>query len=312
MGRKHNSQMISLDMLRAFDGLGRSLNLSETAENLGITRQTVRRHISDLEAIRGGPLFELKKQSYALTPLGKSSLSGARSIFRQAVRWSRGEVSSTGGFQHLEYARYVSANGTIYLCQQHPVSAVSLCGTALVQQALMAWGGSLARIEGSLMVRMRPHLAIYRRSAEGWVCVEIGENSTYAKWFGWTWAKSAVGRLSEDDRAGDEYNRFVAGAYDQIQGEGGVRFDHNFAHLLRENSDDPVPITFQRLLMGCVFPDGAPALAVMTSVTSNVQIDGFSEEDRATVSNDLLKEFDNSLSLPLDSRSGRVDDSIYD
>ena len=142
------------------------------------------------------------------------------------------------------------------------------------------------------MVKIRPYLAIYRRSPQGWVCVEIGEASTYAKWFGWTWAKSAVGRLSGEDLAGNEYNQFIAEAYDRIQDEGGVRFDHNFAHLPRENSDHTVPVTFQRLLMGCVFPDGAPALAVMSSVTPDVQIDGLSAEDIASVPDALFKEFE--------------------
>lgn len=279
-------------MLRAFDSLARTLNLSETAEKLGSTRQTVRRHISELEACRGGPLFSLYKQSYALTPLGVSSLSGARSMLRQADRWSQGEIKSTSGFQHLEYAKSSSEDGSRFLCQQHPVSAVSLYGTALVQRTLMAWGTALAQIEAPAMAEIRPHLAIYRRISEGWVCVEIGEKSTYAKWFGWTWAKSAVGRLSDDDLAGQEYNRFISDAYDRIHGEGGVRLDHLFAQLPRESSEHPVAVTFQRLLMGCVFPDRTPALIVMPDVTSQVEIDGLNMADRDSVSKDLLREFE--------------------
>ena len=278
-------------MLRAFESLARTLNLSETAENLGTTRQTVRRHISELEACRGGTLFSLHRQSYALTPLGASSLSGARSMLRQAERWSQGEIKSASGFQHLEYAQSSSGEGGKFLCQQHPVSAVSLYGTPLVQRTLTAWGAALAQIEAPEMVEIRPYLAIYRRSSEGWVCVEIGEKSTYARWFGWTWAKSAVGRLSEEDLAGQEYNSFISDAYDRIHGEGGVRLDHLFAHLPRESSEHPVPVTFQRLLMGCVFPDGTPALIVMPDVTSKVEIDGLSEADRNSVSTGLLQEF---------------------
>lgn len=182
----------------------------------------------------------------------------------------------------------------------------------MIQRSLMAWGAAMARIEGPAMVEMRPHLAIYRRSPLGWVCVEIGESSTYAKWFGWTWAKSAVGRLSEDDRAGGDYNKFIADAYERIHGEGGVRFDHTFAHLPRESSEQPVPITFQRLLMGCTFPDGAPALAVMTSVTPNVAIEGLSQEDQVTVSKEILQEFEVPEAQMLDSRAWRADDSIQD
>jgi len=279
-------------MLRAFDSLATTLNLSDTAKQLGATRQTVRRHISDLERFRGGPLFCLTKHTYQLTPLGEASLAGARSLLRQADRWSRGDVMSSSGYQHLEVAQFVADDGTKFVCQQHPVSRVAEHGTTLVQRTVQAWGTALAQIEAPAMGAIRDHLAIYRRSTDGWICVEIGDQSTYAKWFGWTWAKSAVGRLSEDDRAGSEYNRFISEAYDRIHGEGGVRFDHLFAHLPRETSDHAVPVTFQRLLMGCVFPDGAPALAVMPSVTRNVAIDALNPEDIAGVSAELLKEFE--------------------
>ena len=46
-------------MLRAFVCMSKNLNLSKTCEELGATRQTVRRHITDLEAIRGELLFEV-------------------------------------------------------------------------------------------------------------------------------------------------------------------------------------------------------------------------------------------------------------
>ncbi len=91
---------------------------------------------------------------------------------------------------------------------------------------------------------------------------------------------------------GKRVYHFISDAYDRIHGEGGVRLDHLFAHLPRETSDHPVPVTFQRLLMGCVFPDGTPALVVMPDVTPNVEIDGLSQADRNSVSKELLEEFE--------------------
>ena len=292
MGRFRKDTAITFDMLRAFDSLARTLNLSETAEDLKTTRQTVRRHISNLEEFRGGPLFSLQKQSYCLTPLGKGSLAGAQSILRQADSWCQGGLESPNRSQHLDYAKFTNEEGRKFLSQQHPVSAVTRQGTPLVQKALSAWGRSLARIESEAMAEVRPYLVIYRRGDNGWVCVEVGDESTYTKWFGWTWAKSAVGRLSEDDQAGNEFNRFIADAYERLHGEGGVRLDHIFAHLPREVSEGPVPITFERLLMGCIFPDNTPALAVLVAVTPKVEINGLTEEDISSVSPDIIAEFD--------------------
>lgn len=292
LGRSRQDIAISFDMLRAFDSLARTLNLSETAENLGVTRQTVRRHIINLESLRGGPLFSLEKHSYSLTELGKASLSGAQSLLRQGDTWSLGEVNSPGRSQHLEYAKLTDDEGRRFFSQQHQVSSISRKGTLIAQKALSAWGSALARIESEAMLDIRPYLVVYRRSAEGWVCVEIGDNSAYAKWFGWTWAKSAIGQLSSLDRAGNDFNSFIADAYERLHGEGGARLDHLFAHLPREISDNPIPVTFQRLLMGCVFPDGAPALAVLVSVTADVEIDGLSSEDLQSVSPALIAEFE--------------------
>ena len=279
-------------MLRAFENLARTLNLSETADQLGVTRQTVRRHISSLEEVRGGALFDLNRHSYGLTQLGVHSLSGARSMLRQAESWSRGVVTSPTGSQHLEYSEFTDSDGRKFLSQQQPVSSVARTGCLIVQRTLAAWAAAMAQIEAPEMAEVRPYLVIYRRSSGGWVCVEVGEKSAYAKWFGWTWSKSAVGRLSEEDHAGDNFNQFIAEAYDRIYGEGGVRLDHLFAHLPREISDEPVPVTFQRLLMGCVFPDGTPALALLGTISRSVMINGLTEEDIGSVSSELIAEFE--------------------
>ena len=74
-------------MLRAFDSLARTLNLSETAECLGVTRQTVRRHLSDLESHRGGALFTLNKQSYALTDLDVAASRKLVERRTQQLQW---------------------------------------------------------------------------------------------------------------------------------------------------------------------------------------------------------------------------------
>ncbi len=292
MGKVRNETMISLDMLRAFDNLARTLNLTETAEALGLTRQTVRRQISDLEIVKKGELFRLSKHAYSLTPLGTSSLAGARSMLRQAEAWSNTLTSDTGSSLHLEYAKSTDGAGQTYISQQHPISAISRFGGRIMKQTLAAWGAASAQIETASMLDVRPYLVLYRRGAEGWICVEVGEKSAYAKWFGWTWSKSAVGRLSGDDNAGEDFNRVIAGAYERIYGEGGIRLDHLFAFLPREESDQAVPVTFQRLLMGCEFPDGTPALAVLVIITRNVEILGMDADDESLVTDSLIAEFD--------------------
>ena len=83
-----NTGDITVAMLRAFVCVSDHLNLSKACEELGATRQTVRRHITELEAIKGAKLFEVEDRQYRLTPFGRGSLAGARAILRQLDLWS--------------------------------------------------------------------------------------------------------------------------------------------------------------------------------------------------------------------------------
>ena len=86
---------------------------------------------------------------------------------------------------------------------------------------------------------------------------------------------------------GDDYNEFIAGAYSRIYEEGGVRLDHLYAYLPKDGGD-PLPVTFQRLLLGCVFPDGTPGLNVLAVITNQVEIDALEDENRPVLPGELI------------------------
>lgn len=280
-------------MLRAFVSLSKSLNLTETTKLLGATRQTMRRHITDLEVILGQALFSLEKQEYKLTAYGKGCVADAESILKQLESWSARSRMTKSSSQWLESAHYLDASGREFFSQQHPISRIAKHGLPMMKKTLAAWGLAHTQIEGSAMSDVRPYLVIYRKSQTGWICVEIGERSAYAKWFGWAWAKSAIGRLSEDDNVGNDFNDFISGAYARIYGEGGVRLDHLYAHLPREISDEPVPVSFQRLLMGCAFPDGTSGLAVLVLMTNQIDITALCDVEISCVPEELVMDAEN-------------------
>lgn len=278
---------VTVAMLRAFVCMSRNLNLSKTCQELGATRQTVRRHLSDLERIKGEELFKVADRQYYLTPLGQASLEGAKSILLQLDTWS-GQSSLRKKFtQGLEASRYVDGDGREFFSQQHAVSKIAFDGLPLIRKALIAWGNAETRIEHEAMELIRPYTVLYRKGPTGWVFVDIGTESAYAKWFGWAWSKSAIGKLMSDDNVGDEYNEFIAGAYSRIYEESGVRLDHLFAYLPKDGGD-PLPVTFQRLLLGCVFPDGTPGLSVLAVITEKVEIDELEDQDQPKIPDDLI------------------------
>jgi len=283
---------ITVAMLRAFVTLSKTLNLTATSESLGVTRQTARRHLSELEQIVGHPLFALERHEYALTEFGKESVAEAESILVQMDTWAGRKGVNRRIILGLESAQFSDGAGRKFYSQQHPVIQISKNGLPIMQRALTAWGLSLAQIEDPAMADVRPFLVVYRRSVKGWICVEIGERSAYAKWFGWAWSKSAIGRLSHEDNAGNEFNDFIAGTYARIYGAGGVRLDHLHAHLPRETMAEPVPISFQRLLLGCVFPDGTPGLAVLVLMTNKIAIDALPDGFSNCVPDDCVMDFE--------------------
>ena len=278
---------VTVAMLRAFVCMSRNLNVSRTCQELGATRQTVRRHLSDLERIKGERLFEVADRQYHLTPLGKASLDEAQSILMQLDTWA-GQSSLSKSFSGgLESSRYTDEDGKEFLSQQHPVSKIALEGLPLIKQALQAWGNAETQIEHDAMLAVRPYSVIYRKGPSGWVFVDIGTESAYAKWFGWAWSKSAIGKLMTEDNVGDEFNEFISGAYSRIYDEGGVRLDHLFAYLPKDGGD-PVPVTFQRLLLGCIFPDGTPGLCVLAAITHRVEIDDLDPANQPAISEHLI------------------------
>ena len=274
-------------MLRAFVRLSENLNLSKTCSQLGMTRQTVRRHITDLERIKGEQLFDVVERQYHLTPAGRACLDGAKSLLLSFDVWSGQSALKRTFSQGLEASRFTDEDGREFFSQQHPVSSIALNGLPLLKRAFVAWGNAETQIVHPEMDSVRQYTVVYRKSPLGWVFVDIGEQSAYAKWFGLTWSRSAIGKLINEDNVGDEFNEFISGAYSRIYEEGGVRLDHLFAHLPSENAE-PLPVTFQRMLMGCVFPDGTPGLSVLVAITRNVEIDALPDAALPDLPSDLL------------------------
>ena len=278
---------VTVAMLRAFVCMSRTLNLSKTCQELGATRQTVRRHLTDLERIRGEQLFEVSDRQYRLTSSGRECLDGAKNLLLQLDSWAGQSKLKKNVHRGLESSSYTDADGREFFSQQHPVSQIAMNGLPLMQEALSAWGRAGTRIEHKAWEVIRPYTVLFRKSAHGWVFVDIGTESAYAKWFGWTWSRSAIGKLMEEDNVGDEFNEFVSGAYSRIYEEGGIRLDHLYAHLPKDGGD-PVPGTFQRLLLGCVFPDGTPGLSLLAVITRQVEIDALGEDYPSNIPDKLI------------------------
>ena len=159
-----------------------------------------------------------------------------------------------------------------YFSQQHSVDTIWKNGTPLIQQGLQSWVEARAQLEAPEFDAVRDYLLAYRRHNQEWLCVSIGEKSSYATWLGWSWAKSAVGKPLSDDPMASDADQYVSQSYDNILRSGGLRIDHVYTKIARTHGGTPEPITYQRLILRCMFPNGEHALVTLVDRTRDIEI----------------------------------------
>lgn len=280
------------DILKSFTTLARTLNLSETVEVLGVTRQTVRRHIKSLEEMRGIRLLELRNRRYYLTEAGEQHRLEAEQILALAENWLANRSIRTRSHSALDRIAYQGADGYSFHAQQHHLSRLWVDGPALLRRSFDAWSRSELQLEHPVMAEIKPYRLVYRKREDGWLCVEIGEKSSYATWLGWEWAKSAIGRFSQEDPVGTDFDNFMSQAYPKVFEDGGARLDHICGQIPRAHQGPAIPVRFQRLLLGCVFPDGEPALSLFVARTNRISISGLDLEKLPVMDDELLMEYE--------------------
>ncbi len=291
---KKSNQNLLFEMLRSFTALARTENLSQAVTHIDSTRQTIRRHIDYLEAKKGVKLFEVVDRKYRLTEEGAQSLWDAEMLLLRGDAWLKGVTKTKNG---LEEIRTVGDDGKIYFSQQHRLDRLWKDGTDLLQKGFECWSKAKTRIETAEMQPVRKYWTIYRLRPNGWQCVEIGDDSAYAVWFGWEWAKSSVGNMVKDTPSGREHAEFISSSYEKPLQEGGIRLDHLYRVGPRKPGGEFQPFSFQRLLMGCVFPNGDPAVAILANLTNNIDIPWMDKDVYPAMSKEIVKEFEERMDL---------------
>jgi len=291
------SQAILFELLRSYTTLAHTLNLSKAVRELGSTRQTVRRHIQLLEEHKGEALFRLEDRQYHLTEAGKRSLREAEDLLARSEAWLNNCSDHVDGLFHLVFDN--SEAELPYFLQQHPLSRLWVDSTPLLQEAFQSWARSKGELESPEFEKIRPYVMVFRRLEEDWICVEIGNKSSYATWYGWRRERSSVGRGVADLPGGTSFANLLAQPFQDVRAQGGVRLDHIHTHLSDEAGENMVPISYQRLLMAFRFPDGSFALAALIDRTHDIAIAGLDSERAKTMPEKFIMKIEESaLKIP--------------
>ena len=263
------------ETMRSFVTLARTLNLSHAVKELGSTRQTLRRHVAALEEIKGGPLFNVSERRYELTALGERILPEAEHLLAQAEGWVGGAASQLNGLQYLSKT---TDEGWMYFQQQQPIGKAFTSTGDLLPACMSAWAEARGDIEHPAMKEIRPRCMTFRRSEAKWIYTEVGEQSSFRSWFGWTMAQSTIGRSLGQLPGGAIFDHLVNLAYVDVETSQAMRLDHCFTKLHNDEAGGPVPICYERLLLGSKFADGSFAMVSAVRRTYDVEIAGVTDE----------------------------------
>lgn len=271
------------EMMRSFSTLARTLNLSHAVEELGSTRQTVRRHIMQLEEAFGEPLFEVSNRQYQLTEKGERELPMALDLLAQSRAWVSGKLSNRDGLRTIRQ----KVNNWSYYQQQHPIGNIWNKATPLVAETFRAWSLAGAVIEHPALQYVRPYLLVYRFVAGNWVCVEFGQRSFYVGWFGEAFTKSSIGRPLDKMPGGEEFARILDQSFIEVQEMQFARYEHVYTQVRRPGQELPTPIGYERLMMCGRFPDESLAVLSLILPRKDVEIDGLAPEELERISEEI-------------------------
>lgn len=280
------------EMIRSFSSLARCLNLSHAVEELGSTRQTVRRHIANLEEIRGDTLFRVVDRRYELTEAGVRALPEAEEILTRGHAWLRGQSFHVNGLQYLQHEE---PNGWFYHQQQHPLNSIWRQKTGIMREVFRSWAMGGGNIEADELQHIRQYLIVYRRTAVGWICVEFGEGSFYVRWFGQERARSNIGNPIGQMPGGEGFARMLDQSFHEVETSQNARVDHVYTQVPRSTGGALQTVNYRRLMLGGRFPDGSPALFSLVEPTDDIEIFGVDSSDFIAPDDDVLLEFDINL-----------------
>jgi len=284
------NQPLLFEMIRSFTTLARTLNLSHAVAELQSTRQTVRRHISQLEELRGERLFDVINRRYELTPEGEAALPSALSLLGHGRLWLQGQIRDVDGLMGMSYE---DGQGWYYYQQQLPINVAWSNSSPLMRTAIRCWAETDGALEHPKMNAIRPYVLIYRDTAAGWICTEVGERSFYSKWWGWANARSSVGRSLDQFPFGPELARVMDVPLREVQTTHGMRIDQVVTRVPRSSGGEPQHLAFERLLLGCQMPDTSFALMVIVDRPELIRVNGLDQSALEEMAEDVFINFNN-------------------
>jgi len=273
-------------MMRSFVTLAETLNMSKASQELDTTRQTIMRHVADLQSIKGQTFFDETSKKYKLTEAGTKAFNEARLVLQRADRWLGNNPELSENFA----TEMFTGKDEYLLIQEHSIANIWRYAPDLIRTGLKCWVGSDGRLEHACMKKIRPYLILFREHKNGWLCIEVGEKSSLRNWLGWKWAKSSVGTFLDTSEVAGRDFRHITDAYYHTAASGDICYEHICARFPHPKEVELQNVNYQRLIFSCTLPNNQMVLAGLIARTNEIHIDGISHETLPRMSDEFLIE----------------------
>ncbi len=220
--------------LRSFVKLAYAGDIRRVAQDLDTSRQTVARHIHELENMLNADLFHELGVSSRLTERGVLWLPRALEICELA----------------RDFSLRCGANPADYQSTQLPLRMLfkDEASSSLLRSFVRKWELSETKDTAcSCFDDFRDCWIIYERRGGRWASREIGANSAFAQFYGTDFVRPGMGL---DEMAGaDDMHDEVCFLLDSLYTRGGVHFSEVSCRAAKPGTQERQSILYQRALV---------------------------------------------------------------
>lgn len=257
---RYNANLL-FGYVRSFVRLAYLGDVSIAARELETTRQTIGRHIMELENLLECTLFEAVGANSRMTEWGVLWLPRAEEIFDTcSALFSKKDKRNTE-----------------YRSTQLPLRM--LLRDSSISKRLSAFAGAWMLGDKSLscerMAQFHDHWITYERKKGTWCARSVGANSALSQFYGQDLATNSAGATIQQMISGTELRDEISFLLDSIYTRGGIHFSEVACRLIKPGTTEPITVLYQRVLVELSDENERPV------VGSVIELMNLAQEDQA-------------------------------
>ena len=259
-------------LLEGFLAVADTLNISQSAKVMKVSRVTLQNRLKFLEKLCGYSLLELDSHNrYKLTTRAEYWAQEVRVWLRQGEDvFSLSEERAKGLLQSSP-RKY----GETFFSQQHPLNCLWEHNSPYLNSMMKAWMDAKGQFNSPDMMHVRDNAILARLHDDNFIIMEIGENAAMTKWLGSEWCLSAIGKPLSSTAMTSKADQIVTYSYRQTILQGSPWYDHVSTELPRPKLGTFERANYRRLVLPCKLPDGSPLIASVVELSDDLVIGDF-------------------------------------